>query len=120
MRRALNVVLVVLVVVFAGAQAVRPARTNPPSNPAADIAAVLRLPPAAAAVLDRSCRDCHSSGTRWPWYSHIAPASWLVTDHVDHGRSHLNFSAWGTYDRARQTRLLEGSCELAREERQQR
>lgn len=39
-----------------------------------------------------ACFDCHSNETRWPWYSHVAPASWLVQHHVDEGREHLNFS----------------------------
>ena len=42
----------------------------------------------------RACFDCHSNQTRWPWYSHVAPMSWLVQDHVDEGRRELNFSDW--------------------------
>ena len=40
----------------------------------------------------RSCADCHSHETRWPWYSHIAPASWLVASHVRDGRLDMNIS----------------------------
>lgn len=39
-----------------------------------------------------ACYDCHSNETTWPWYSHVAPFSWLVQNHVDEGREHLNFS----------------------------
>lgn len=42
----------------------------------------------------RACYDCHSNETRWPWYSNVAPMSWFVQDHVDDGRSNLNFSEW--------------------------
>ncbi len=42
----------------------------------------------------RACFDCHSNQVRWPWYSHLAPASWLVQHDVDDGRRHLNFSQW--------------------------
>lgn len=42
----------------------------------------------------RACFDCHSNETRWPWYSHVAPVSWLVQHDVDEGREHLNFSEW--------------------------
>lgn len=42
----------------------------------------------------RSCFDCHSNQVRWPWYSHVAPVSWLVQRDVDDGRRHLNFSEW--------------------------
>jgi Haem-binding domain len=46
------------------------------------------------ALADRACFDCHSNQTRWPWYSHVAPMSWLVQNHVDEGRGTLNFSEW--------------------------
>lgn len=42
----------------------------------------------------RACGDCHSNETQWPWYSNIAPLSWLVAHDVDEGRSKLNFSEW--------------------------
>jgi len=50
--------------------------------------------PATRALAVRACFDCHSNETRWPWYSHVAPMSWLVQNHVDEGRSILNFSEW--------------------------
>ncbi len=43
----------------------------------------------------RACADCHSNETRWPWYSYVAPVSWLVQDDVTEGRIHLNVSMWG-------------------------
>jgi mono/diheme cytochrome c family protein len=42
----------------------------------------------------RACFDCHSNETRWPWYAKVAPMSWLVQNHVDEGREHLNFTEW--------------------------
>ena len=42
----------------------------------------------------RACFDCHSNETRWPWYSSVAPVSWLVQRDVDEGRRRLNFSEW--------------------------
>jgi hypothetical protein len=46
-------------------------------------------------VAQRACYDCHSNETIWPWYSRIAPISWLVYRDVQEGRSELNFSEWG-------------------------
>jgi mono/diheme cytochrome c family protein len=43
----------------------------------------------------RACADCHSNETKWPWYSNIAPVSWLVQHDVDEGREHFNVSMWG-------------------------
>ncbi len=42
----------------------------------------------------RACMDCHSNATVWPWYSYVAPVSFLVTNHVTEGRQRLNFSTW--------------------------
>jgi cytochrome c551/c552 len=50
--------------------------------------------PGTRALIRRACFDCHSNETVWPWYSHVAPVSWLVQNDVDGGRSHLNFSEW--------------------------
>ena len=114
MRRIVRISLALSAVALTGAQVVRPARTNPLSNPADVLTAHMNVPADVVAILDRSCRDCHSNDTRWPWYSHVAPVSWLVIDHVNHGRSHLNVSDWGRYDRRRQAQLLKNSCELSR------
>jgi hypothetical protein len=52
--------------------------------------------PEVAAILDRSCKDCHSNLTRVPWYDQVAPVSWMVSQHVNQGREALNFSDWGS------------------------
>jgi len=50
--------------------------------------------PETRALAKRGCFDCHSNETVWPWYSYVAPASWLVQRDVEGGRHHLNFSEW--------------------------
>lgn len=50
-----------------------------------------------AGILERSCSNCHSNRTKWPWYSHIAPISWMLNKHVAEGRKKLNFSNWQTH-----------------------
>ncbi len=52
--------------------------------------------PQTRALAARACLDCHSNQTVWPWYSNIAPVSWLVQHDVDEARQRLNFSEWGT------------------------
>ncbi len=47
----------------------------------------------------RACADCHSNETKWPWYSSIAPISWLVTYDVKEGREHFNVSMWGIQEK---------------------
>jgi mono/diheme cytochrome c family protein len=65
------------------------AHTNPPvtSEPQWDS-------PQTRELAKRACFDCHSSETVWPWYSNIAPVSWLIQHDVDEGRSRMNFSQW--------------------------
>jgi hypothetical protein len=50
--------------------------------------------PEVGAILDRACKDCHSNQTHVPWYGHVAPMSWMVSQHVNQGREMLNFSDW--------------------------
>jgi hypothetical protein len=82
------------------AQLIPVQRTNPPSH------GELQIPPAISVVLKRACYDCHSNATRWPWYSRVAPVSWIVVRHVTEGRRQLNFSEWGSYYPRTQVRKL--------------
>lgn len=79
-----------LLVVLIGIQFVPVSRSNPP------IEADFDGPPGVTAILVQSCYDCHSHLTQWPWYSRVAPVSWLVAHDVNHGREYLNLSRWGT------------------------
>lgn len=108
--KALRWLLLIGFGLFAIVQFIRPAKTNPSAESSMAIESRVPVDPKVAAILDRSCNDCHSNKTRWPWYSHVAPVSWFVIDHVNHGRSHLNFSEWGTYDRENQRQLLKQIC----------
>lgn len=68
-----------------------------PINPPPSSGAPLAAPEQIETLLTRACYDCHSNRTRWPWYSRVAPASWLVARDVALGRKELNFSEWGSY-----------------------
>jgi hypothetical protein len=94
MKKKLKWIFGALVAVFALLQITNPARTNPPLPPGGDISATNPPPPQIAAQLRASCYDCHSDETKWPWYGHVAPASWLVVGDVNEGRRHLNLSDW--------------------------
>jgi hypothetical protein len=66
----------------------------------------LQTPPEVAAILRRSCMDCHSNQTVWPWYSYVAPVSWLVERDVRGGRDHLNLSDWEQYTFKQREKIL--------------
>jgi hypothetical protein len=87
----------VCVLVGLAIQVMRPARTNPATDPTRTIAAHVAVPAAVQAIVARSCVDCHTNDTRWPWYSGVAPISWFVIGHVNDGRRVLNFSDWSTH-----------------------
>lgn len=107
--------LILFLVAFIGVQFVRPDRTNPPAPLAASLKA--KTPPHITALLDRSCRDCHSNETDWPWYTSVSPTSWLVANHVQHGREHFNYSEWNTYDSDDRDKFLGAMCDLVKRER---
>ncbi len=114
MKKALKILrwlAPVVVVVLIGLQFVRPARTNPAVDQSQTIQARLQVNPQVTAILARSCQDCHSNTTRWPWYSNVAPVSWFVIDDVNQGRSRLNLSEWGRLDNRKAAKKLDDICE---------
>ncbi len=113
MSRRLKQAAVVFVVVFAAAQLIRPERTNPATDASGTIKAHMGTASELVAVLDRACSDCHSNATVWPWYTQIAPLSWLMAYGVKEGRKAVNFSEWAAYVPERQRNLLVESCQDA-------
>lgn len=100
-----------LLVLFVLIQVVRPAKTNPAVDESKVIAAHTQMTPEVAAILERSCNDCHSYKTQWPWYSNIAPVSWLLVSDVNDGRKNMLLSDWGSYDARKASRKLDEMCE---------
>lgn len=111
MRKTFPKILLGLLVLFIGIQLIRPEQSNPTSDPALSIAAVASPDARITGILQRSCYDCHSNESRWPWYSQIAPVSWTVAHDVEEGREHLNFSTWGSYSNEDKLHLLDELCE---------
>jgi len=108
-------ILIALAVLFIIAQFV-PRSVFPISNPGIDSARTLdasarKLNPQVSGILNRACRDCHSNQTSWPWYSKVAPVSWLLSHDVAEGRRELNFSEWGGYNPRRAGNKLKEICE---------
>jgi hypothetical protein len=105
LKRKVKWFFVALVAGFVLLQLTNPQRTNPPV--VSDLMASDPPPPQVAAMLHAACYDCHSSETRWPWYSHIAPMSWLIASDVKEGRKNLNLSDWPNDNPTRATKRLE-------------
>lgn len=80
--------LLVTLLILVAVQFVPVERTNPPvESPTVGSQPVMDL-------FRRACFDCHSNETIWPWYSKVAPFSWLFAYDVNRGREKLNFSTW--------------------------
>jgi Haem-binding domain len=79
MRRWLRRLGVATIAVFVACQLLPVDRSNPRADPARSLYATIAVGPDVRSILERSCGDCHSNETRWPWYSHVAPVSWLVS-----------------------------------------
>lgn len=87
-RRLLPRLAMIAAVIIVAAQFVPVAKSNPP------VETEVPASPQVREILRRACYDCHSNETVWPWYSRVAPASWLMAWDVNEGRDHLNFSTW--------------------------
>lgn len=115
MRKWIKRAVLIIIGIFVVIQMARPSRTNPSSNPSENIQAVLPVQPEVASIFARACNDCHSNNTVWPWYSNVAPVSWLLVADVKEGRNKLNFSTWAAYDREKQQKHLGEICEQVKE-----
>ncbi len=107
MKKALKIIAIVIASAFIIIQFFRPDFTNPPVNSAE----VLQTPENVGVILKRSCNDCHSNETVYPWYAKIQPSAWFLKDHIDEGRRELNFSVWATYENRKKKRKFEEICE---------
>ena len=97
----------VLGVVYLASQFLRPQYVNREIDPAKE----LRAPANVQAILDRSCADCHSQKTKWPWYSQVSPISWWLVDHVGHARRDFSLSDFNSYTPERAAHKMEEVCE---------
>jgi hypothetical protein len=75
--------------------------------PKATKADEIKAPPKIMALLKRSCYDCHSNETKYPWYGYVAPISWQVNSNIKNGRNWLNFSIWNRYSKEKQQKRFE-------------
>lgn len=85
-----SIILVSVIVPLLLIQFITVEKKNPPIDSSLELSA----PPEVMSILKNSCYDCHSNETKWPFYSSIAPVSWLVARDVEFGRDDLNFSEW--------------------------
>jgi len=105
--KAVKVIIITLIVIFIAVQFIP---SGIPLNVPDDNRSIAYDSLVAEPVLEqlrKSCFDCHSNQVNFPWYSKMAPSSWFLADHINEGRSHLNFSEWEDYSNREKVRILE-------------
>lgn len=110
-----NIILLVILLVIVGIQLVRINKNNPLSDPEADFITLENPPEEVKVLLKNACYDCHSHLTVYPWYTNVAPFSWIIGKHINEGRKHLNFSTWGDYKKDKQRHKIEECVEEVKE-----
>ncbi|WP_428026917.1 heme-binding domain-containing protein [Arcobacter sp.] len=98
----MKVTILVFFIILLLMQAIQIDKTNPVLDKSLEIQA----PKEVMGIFKNACYDCHSNQTTWPWYSSIAPASWIINDHVKHGRKALDFTSWESYSQEEKMKKL--------------
>jgi len=102
-----------IIILFVAVQLIRPTR-NAQSEALAkknDISTLYKIPYDVSQILKKSCNDCHSNNTKYPWYSNIQPFGWWMQFHVDEGKLELNFNQFAAYPAHKQRKKLEEIAE---------
>lgn len=111
MRKILYILLAIVLVL----QFFRPTRNTGLADGPKDITHVVKVPEEVMDILKKSCYDCHSNHTHYPWYTNIQPVGWWLQDHVDEGKEELNFTEFGSYSLKKQKHKLHECEEMVEE-----
>ena len=108
-------ILIALIAILIIIQFIRPSKNQANAVSANHISNHYVVPSNVDAILKRSCNDCHTNNTTYPWYTNIQPVGWWLQYHVNDGKSHLNLSEFATYAPKRQHHKLEEIIEMVKE-----
>jgi len=102
-KKIAGALLIVVVLI----QFIQPARNRSSEISSLDLIKTVNVPGNIQSILKTACYDCHSNNTVYPWYSKIQPVDWWLTDHINEGKTELNFDEFTTYNLRRQYRKLD-------------
>lgn len=105
MKKNILIIIGILLLI----QFIRIDQNNPTIEKGKDFVANESIPANVRAIVKRSCYDCHSNETNYPWYANVAPISWWINSHVNNGRERINFSEWKDYNKDEKSRKLVNS-----------
>lgn len=112
MKKKIGWALVIILVII---QFIRPEKNRSTTVGANDLSKHYAIPPNVQDILGRACKDCHSNNTKYPWYSQVQPVGWWLQNHVNDGKSHLNFSEFAGYKPKDQHHKMEELIEEVKE-----
>lgn len=115
MNRTKAVMLAFLIIILA-IQFLQPARNKNGQAVSKDFSKVFTVPGNVQGILKKSCFDCHSNQTEYPWYTYIQPLGWWMNSHIRKGKEELNFSEFGSYSKRRQMSKLKSIGESIEDE----
>ena len=108
----LNRIIYILVIVLIVIQFFGIDTDNPPIDERNDFFFKAKVVDETQQLIKAACYDCHSDETVYPKYAYMQPVGWLIKDHVDDGRKHLNFSEWNTYEKKKKDHKMEECVEM--------
>lgn len=109
--KKVKIVLLSLLALFVIIQLFRIDKTNPEVIIENQFEVVENAPDEVVKIMKGACYDCHSHETKYPWYTNIAPVSWIIKDHINEGREELNFSEWASYSDGKRRHKLDEALE---------
>jgi Haem-binding domain len=109
--KIVKVLLIIVALAVLVIQVFQIDKSAPPIVPGETLEAAVAVPADVGEILGRSCGDCHTNQTQYPWYASVQPFGWLLKDHIDDGRAHLNFSIFNTYADKKKSKKLEEICD---------
>lgn len=106
MKRIIKITGIVLVTIFLVIQLIPRDHNESVAKPVNGLTNVYPVPGNVGAILKKSCYDCHSNHTNYPWYAQIQPFRYMLDGHIRGGKAELNFDEFGTYTARKQRSKL--------------
>jgi len=107
MNKKIKILLLVLAAIFIIIQFIPYGKPSNQPLSGKDLFEVATLPQEVGIIFKNACYDCHSQLVKFPWYSHVAPVSWLLARDINEGREHLDLSKWGDLTKKGKLKLLD-------------
>lgn len=95
----LKIIIWTVLVVFIVIQFFRPDRNLSNQVYEQSIKQLYQIPDKVNNILQRSCMNCHSNNTEYPWYANVQPFDWLLEYHIRKGKKELNLDEFARYSK---------------------